>query len=147
MLSAVLLLTLFINNLVSNSASFGFLILISFFLIFIWVWMFFGELRTKVIHIDLQQDSVKIRRYLGLGVAKTYYFGDITGFKTSILSSKSGSFEYLYLITDNRKIAKLSGFYHSNYQELKQYIVSRNIKNIGFESFSNLQELRDIFSR
>jgi len=45
------------------------------------------------------------------------------------------------------KIAKLSGFYHSNYQELKQYIVSRNIKNVGFESFSNLQELKDVFSR
>jgi len=50
--------------------------------------MFFGELRTKVIHIDIQNDSVKIRRYLGLGFAKTYYFGDKTGFKTSILSSR-----------------------------------------------------------
>lgn len=32
--------------------------------------MFFGELRTKVIHIDIQNDSVKIRRYLGLALQK-----------------------------------------------------------------------------
>ncbi|WP_295720885.1 hypothetical protein [Mucilaginibacter sp.] len=122
-----------------------FILFCSFFA-FLWIWLIFGELRTKAISIEIEDRTFVIKRYLGLGTSRRFDLDDISGFKTSILSSKSGSYEYLYLMVGVKKVAKLSMFYHSNYKELKRYIVSMNIKNIGFERFSNRQELKDIFS-
>jgi len=112
----------------------------------IWTWVVIGELRTRVISVRIENEHFIIKRFLGLGISRRFDLSDISGFKTSILSSKSGSYEYLYLMVGTKKIAKLSEFYHSNYKELKRYIVSMNIKNIGFEPFSNRQEFNDIFS-
>jgi len=144
---AVILLSLFIQNISSNKFPLGPLILISAFFAFIWIWLFFGELRTKVIYVEIQGDYIKVKHYLGLGSSKIFYPEDITGFKISILPSKGGSYEYLYLMRGNRKIAKLSEFYHSNYNELKSNIVSLGIKRLSTEVFSNWQELKDMFSK
>jgi hypothetical protein len=122
-----------------------FMLFCSFF-VFIWIWLIFGELRTKTVRIEIEDRTFLVKRYLGLGTSRHFDLDDISGFKTSILSSNTGTYEYLYLMVGTRKIAKLSEFYHSNYKELKRYIVSMDIKNIGFERFSNRQEFKDIFS-
>jgi hypothetical protein len=124
--------------------SFGLFISILFFG-FVWVWIVLGELRTKTISINFEGDKVLVRRFFGLSVVKAYEISKVSGFKTSVLSSQGRSYEYLYLMVGDRKIAKLSAFYHSNYKDLKRYVVSKGIKNIGFEPFSNLQELKDVF--
>jgi len=115
--------------------------------VFAWIFIFFGELRTKTVTVIVKDDQITIRRFAGAGIARTYAINDISGFKTSVLISKGKEYEYLYLMNGNRKIAKLSEFYHSNYKELKRCFVANGIKNIGFESFSTRQEFRDIFSR
>ena len=81
-----------------------------------------------------------------MGFANTYQIDEISGFKTSILSAKGTCYEYLYLMIGEKKIAKISDFYHGNYKELKRYIISKGIKNMGVVWFSNRQELKDIFS-
>lgn len=143
--SAMLLIWLLIATLKSEQTNLV-IVIVYFFLGFLWVWMFLGELRTKAIHVKIQNDSIKIKRYLGFGITRIYHIEEITGYKTSILTSKNGSYEYLYLMAGDRKIGKLSAFYHNNYQELKSYIVALHIKNLGFEPFSSLQQLKDIFS-
>jgi uncharacterized integral membrane protein len=136
-LFAIILLTLFVQNINSNKFPLVPLSFISAFFVFIWTWMFFGELRTKVIYIEIRADHIKVKRYLGFGFSKIFYLEDITGFKISILPSKAGSYEYLYLMVGDRKIAKLSEFYHSNYKELKSCMISLGIKRLGTEVFSN----------
>ncbi len=128
----------------SNLSSTELIIACAFFLC-IYIWMIFGELRTKVISITMADNNIVIRRYLGLGFVQRINANDITGFKISVLPSRAGSYEYLYLMVGDRRVAKLSVFYHSNYKELKKYVVSLNIKFIGKSRFSNRQELRDIF--
>lgn len=123
------------------------LILLMLFFVFIWIWLIFGELRTKTVSVSFDEDRIIVRGYLGLGKFKVYHLSDISGFKTSVLSSRGGSYEYLYLMVGNKKIAKLSAFYHSNYKQVKGYLVSMNIKFIGVEYFSNRQELKDIFAK
>lgn len=152
-LSALLgiLVTIFVVMVLSGNAlnptmSFTPFILFCSFFVFVWIWLVFGEIRSQTISIKMDGRSFVIKRYLGLGTSRCFDLSDITGFKTSILSSKSGNYEYLYLMLGTKKIAKLSEFYHSNYKELKRYIVSRNIKNAGFEPFSYRQEFKDIFS-
>ncbi|WP_183566323.1 hypothetical protein [Mucilaginibacter sp. SP1R1] len=145
LLPLILVMSLLKNGLKSDTPI-GLFVIICLFFLFIWIWMFFGELRTKIIKIERENENVIVRRYLGIGNSKHYNLLDISGFKTSVLSSKGGSYEYLYLMMDNKKVAKLSAFYHSNYKELKSHVVTMGIKNIGFEQFSNVQELKDIFN-
>jgi hypothetical protein len=135
---------IFSSEIIDPRVPFWILLLVCFSFLFVWIWMFFGEIRTKIISIDIQHEGITIRRYLGLGAKKTYYLHGISGFKTSILRSKNGDYEYLYLMIGQIKIAKISTFYHSNYKELKNYLISLRIKNLGVEMFSNRQELKDI---
>jgi hypothetical protein len=135
------------GNLFNPTMSLGPSIYFCSLVVFVWIWLFFGELRTKIISIDIKDNYFVIRRYLGMGKVKIFYLEEISGFKTSILPSRSGSYEYLYLMSGDRKVAKLSAFYHSNYKGLKSYLVSLNIKFIGVEYYSNRQELKEIFSK
>lgn len=127
-----------------NMSLAAFLVACLFFL-FTWTWFFFGELRTKVIAVEINSHEITVRRYLGLSFKKTFPIDAFDGYKTSILSSKSGSYEYLYLIANGKRVIKLSEFYHENYKELKRILVNRRFKNLGFESFSYLNELKDMF--
>jgi len=110
--------------------------------LFTWIWLVFGELRTKVIKVTIENNHIKKKNYLGLN--QKYNFKDFSGFQTSILTSKGESFEYLYLVKDNRKIIKISEAYHKNYGELKNRIEA-NLKDLGEIKFSYIDEFKDIF--
>lgn len=112
---------------------------------FAWTWIVFGELRTKEITITITEDQVNTRNFLGLGHTRSYSFSDFDGFVLSVLPSRQGDYEYLYLIKNNKKLVKLSQFYHRNYAELKQ-IISRKTRELGFEKFSYRREFKEIFT-
>lgn len=109
------------------------------------LWLFFGEFRTKMIKVVLNDDHLLIRTFGGLSTAKKYLYKDLDGFKTSILRSRAGDNEYLYLIKDNKKVGKISDFYHKNYLELKTEISSK-LDDLGFEKFSYKDELKETYS-
>lgn len=109
------------------------------------LWLFFGEFRTKMIKVVLNDDHLLIKTFGGLSTAKKYLYKDLDGFKTSILRSRGGDNEYLYFIKDNKKVGKISDFYHKNYLELKTEISSK-LKDLGFEKFSYKDELKETFS-
>jgi len=112
---------------------------------FFWSWLFFGEARTKAVRVSLGFNTITVSRYMGWGRSITFQFADIQGYRTSRLSSEYSSFEYLYLVAGDRKIVKLSEFYHQNYSELKKELVKK-IKYLGNEQFSWARELREIFT-
>jgi hypothetical protein len=104
-----------------------------------------GEWRTKIISLETGFDHFVVRRYFGLGKPNTYYFTDVEGYKTSILPAKGAEYEYLYLVSGGKKVAKLSQFYHKNYLELKDNIVSLKIKYLGYEPYKSGREIKEIF--
>jgi hypothetical protein len=120
----------------------GLTIVVNLFVIFAWVWLVFGELRTKVIYVEIGYDNFIVKGYFGLGTSKTYYFNDTEGYKISILPAEGAVYEYLYVISGGKKVIKLSQFYHKNYEELKTGISDAKIKDLGFEDFSYLRELK-----
>ncbi|MFB9845234.1 hypothetical protein [Mucilaginibacter ginsenosidivorans] len=142
---SVMLVGVLSGSALNKNIPFGFFLIACLFFLFVWIWMFFGELRTKAISFNVEHRSFIVKPYLGLGTAKKYDLDDIAGFKTSILSSKSGSYEYLYLLAGGKRIVKLSEFYHSNYIQIKKYLIAINIKNLGMERFSYREELKDTF--
>lgn len=123
-----------------------FYFIISFFVIFVWIWVIFGELRQKVISVEVGYDHVVIKRYMSLGSPKTFYFNEIDGFKTSDLPSRGAVYEYLYIMAGGKKIAKMSQFYHKNYTDIKEMLISEKVKNLGYEEYSANRELKEIFA-
>ena len=122
-----------------------FYIAVNLFFMFAWVWLVFGELRTKVISLDIGYDNFIVKGYFGLGAAKTLYFNDVEGYKISILPAELTVYEYLYVMSSGKKVIKLSQFYHQNYEELKESINAAKITYLGEEDFSYKQELKEIF--
>ena len=73
-----------------------------------------------------------------------YAFKEFDGYKISILPSEYQDYEYLYLMSNQKKIIKVSQFYHSNYLDLKKAIETKT-RNLGEEPFSLFKELKEIF--
>ncbi|MBS1511784.1 MAG: hypothetical protein JST86_13135 [Bacteroidetes bacterium] len=115
------------------------------FFIFLFLWLVWGELRTKVIKVSIQDNNINARNFLGLGFSKSYLFSEIDGFQISFLHSDSGYYEYLYIIKGKKKVIKLSEFYHQNYKELKG-LLSSKLNDMGVEKFNYWRELKEIFS-
>lgn len=133
---------IFINNSYYKDKLFP-KIFIPTLLILVFIYLVIGELRTKFIIIGINKNEIKIKRFLGLKT-ETYKFSEIEGWKYSHLPSRGGTYEYLYLYQNNKKIIKISEFYHKNYFQLKNKIQT-NFKNLGYEQFSLLDELKEIF--
>ncbi|HNE46663.1 MAG TPA: hypothetical protein PLM27_10870 [Chitinophagales bacterium] len=114
------------------------------FFIFLLIWIVFGELRTKVIRVELKDDAVMVSSYFGLGKKRMYNLTQFEGFETAILPSNYDKYEYLYLMTNGKKVVKLSQFYHKNYNELKT-VIEGTVTNLGEKSFSMIEEFKEIF--
>ena len=114
------------------------------FLIFILVWLVYGELRLKAIKVIINQDKVTVINFWGRGAATSYTFKEIDGYKTAILPSEYNEYEYLYLFTGRKKIIRLSQFYPCNYTDVKKSITGK-VKNLGEEPFSIFREIKGIF--
>ena len=111
---------------------------------FTWLWLFLGELRTKAIAVKFEDGFISIKRFMGLVSSGVYPLKEFDGYKTCLLPSRSGYYEYLYLMKDGKKQVKLSQFYHSNYSEIKRFI-AKEVTFLGKESFSYRREIREIF--
>lgn len=112
--------------------------------LFIWVWLVFGELRTKIIKVAIDNAQITVSGFLGLGARKSYLLTQFDGFETALLPSRYDTYEYLYLMKNGKKIVKLSQFYHSNYVELKSDLMNK-IKDLGQKKFNVFQEIKEIF--
>lgn len=112
---------------------------------FSFLYLLFGEIRTKNIIVELENKEIKVKRFFGLKI-DFYRFSEIEGWKYSNLTSKGGTYEYLYLYNfNNKKIIKISEFYHSNYLEVKDF-VKANFKSLGFDELSYIDEFKEIFT-
>lgn len=94
------------------------------------------QLNHKAHKIIINDSSIIRVRWFGFGLKKVYKISNIEGFLTYSISGKKNANEYLYLISGNEKIVKLSTYYHQNYQELKLSIVQHQIRNLADEHWT-----------
>lgn len=104
------------------------------FFIIIWLWLVFGELRKKTTKVILTEDLITFFDFAGITTGTTLPYSYFDSIKTSILSTRLGNYEYLYLIKEGKKIVCLSQFYHLNYSELKECLIQKamEISNPNF---------------
>ena len=115
-----------------------------FLLFYVWIWIFYGELRTKAIVVTIDEKILYLKNYLGIGIHKIFDLSEFDGYITCQLPSRGGTYEYLYLIKNGKKVVKISEFYHRNYPELK-YRITKSLKFLGDQPFSMLTEIKEIF--
>ena len=113
-------------------------------LIFTWIWLVFGELRTKIIKVKIHDDKIIVSNYFGLGAGRTFSMSQFDGLETALLPSRYNTYENLYLIENGKKAIKLSQFYHKNYADLK-ITLTEKIKDLGQKDFTAFQEVKEIF--
>ncbi len=126
-----------------NFLSAGVLVFIALFAL-VSIWLIFGELRTKVVKIEIDEKGISLSNYCGLGTKKVYTFSDFDGFETTLLPSKYNTYESLYLISNGKKVIKLSEYYHSNYADLKATL-AKSLQYLGQKRFSLTREIKEIF--
>lgn len=127
-----------------NLPPFGIFVFLALFT-FTWIWLVFGEMRTKVIKVHIEGEEVIVSNYVGLGAKRVYSLSHFDGIETASQPSKYDTYEFLYLIKNGRKVVKLSQFYHSNYAELKSVLTGK-VRNLGQKGFSYMQEIKEIFT-
>jgi hypothetical protein len=121
-------------------------IFIIVFLSLVLAWAVFDEVRTKAIKVIIGKNQISVRGYFGFGSETTYFLSDFDRFITSQVPTKYRTFEYLYLLKDNKRLIKLSEYYHKNYEELKQAI-SEEVDYSGDQPFRMSQEVKEMFRR
>lgn len=124
-----------------NSVTVGYFVVS---LMFLSIVMIFAELRDKVIRIELNKNQFIVTPFCGTLNTKIINNKDITGFYTTIVSTKYGSYDYLYLIKDSKKVAKISNQYHKNFDELSTE-VKKKYKDLGFINSGLVSEFKDLF--
>lgn len=122
---------------------FGMYVFLTLF-IFMWIWLVFGELRTKTIKVEIESGQIIVSKYLGFGIKKYYPLSQFDGLETAIMPSRYDKYEYLYLMKNGRKVIKLSEFYHRNYTDLKRVLTDK-VQNLGQSRFNFIQEVKEIF--
>jgi hypothetical protein len=121
-------------RLISNPSRFiGPFVPFALFFGYAWVWMVLIELRTKAISITIAEGEIRVRRFIGLSTTIIYPFQILDGYQLSILKDRFGDYEYLYLMSGDKKAVKISEKFHSNYQELKTTVINLGFKNLGLE--------------
>lgn len=100
------------------------------FILLIWIWLIFGELRKKTIVVKIDSNSITIKHFMGLGLSNQIMFSEFNGYITTTQDSRVAKYEYLYLINKNEKEIVISEFYHQNYHELKNEI-SKKLDFLG----------------
>jgi len=73
---------------------------------FTFIWLFFGEFRTKMTKVTVEDDFIIVRKFGGLSRDKKYLYSEIDGYKISILHSSAADNEYLYLIHKDKKLSR-----------------------------------------
>ncbi|MFC0517704.1 hypothetical protein ACFFGT_26055 [Mucilaginibacter angelicae] len=94
------------------------------------------QLNYKAHKINITGDTITRVRRFGFGLKEVYKINELTGFLTYSISGKKNANEYLYLIAGDEKVAKLSTYYHQNYQELKTLMAQHQIQNLGNERWT-----------
>ncbi len=69
--------------------------------------MLLSELRSKVIRVTINEESIIIENFGGLMPGKKYLFSEIDGFKVSFVLYTYHPYEFLYLMKGGKKNRKV----------------------------------------
>lgn len=120
------------------------LILVVLLLLFGLWWLVAGEVRRSAVRLRIEGKTLFVTPFLGLGRTRSYDLREFGGVTTSVLTTRSGSFEYGYLIKADRREVRISSFYLKNYRALFD-AVTTVCPFRGSRPMNLLRELKELF--
>ena len=112
--------------------------------LFVFCWLVFGEMRVRMIAVEIANDHLVVASFLGLGKKREWYFLELDGYETVLLPSRYSTYEYVFILRGGKRVVRLSAYYHRNYEELKT-LIARKLKHLGSDGFRISKELNDMF--
>ena len=125
-----------------NSSQAGIVIPIFILIFVIYFWL--TEFRTRAHRIEIQNEKIMVWKYFGLGKKKFFKLKDLEGFNVLIQPSKSGYYEYIFILNEGNRIASISEFYHTNYITMISAI-EKKIKYVGQTEYKFKNEYKEMF--
>ncbi|WP_348800376.1 hypothetical protein [Flavobacterium adhaerens] len=114
----------------------GMVLPILFLLFVISFWL--TAIRTRAYKVKIDNEGIIVNRYFGFGKSKMYDFKEIDNFVNLFESGKLGVSESIFIIKNERRIASISSFYHSNFELLKKILETKLV--YGGEIKNNFKE-------
>lgn len=87
-------------------------------------WLVAGEVRRSAVRLRGDGVTLFVTPFLGLGRTRSYDLREFGGVTTSVLTTRSGSYEYGYLMKADRREVRISSFYLKNYRALFDAVTS-----------------------
>lgn len=115
-------------------------LLLLVFIIFFWLTVF----RTRAYKVEIDGNTIIVKRYFGVGRSESYDFSTLDGFITLFESAKGSVYESLFILKNGKRVGSISSFYHSNFDQLKSILKDKLIdlgerestfKNESYELF------------
>ncbi|MGO4822029.1 MULTISPECIES: hypothetical protein [unclassified Flavobacterium] len=129
----VLPIYLFVNRVEAFGENYNLKFLfVSSIMLFTFFWLILGTVR-RVLLLKINDQEIIIKNIL-LSERK-FSFTEFDGFETTIETSRSGSYEVLYLMKNKKSLIHISEFHLANYKELKSSI-EKKLNNLGLIPFS-----------
>lgn len=88
------------------------------------VWEFIKHL----IHIELTEREIIIRKYIGLGSKTRFPWDELDGFEITERTSRSEKYEVLHVKKGKKIVIRISQFYIENYVEIKRAAVNKRFE-------------------
>lgn len=85
------------------------------------VWEFINHL----IHIELTEREIIIRKYIGLGSKTRFPWDELDGFEITVRTSRSEKYEVLHVKKGKKIVIRISQFYIENYVEIKRAVMNK----------------------
>ena len=124
---------LFINRVEAFGENYNLKFLfVSSLMLFICFWIVLGTFR-RIVRLQISDKEIRLKNIF-LSERK-FTFSDFDGYQTTIETSKSGNYEVMYLMKNEKSVIHISEFHLSNYKELKSNI-DKKINNLGLIPFS-----------
>ncbi len=135
-------LSVFVFYMSATSPKAGLLIPFLFVPVVIYFWL--TEFRTRAHKVIIEEKSITVKEYFGLGKSKRFQYNDFKGFITSKQPGKFGEVEYIFIIKEDKRQICISAYYHRNYAELKEKIKIK-LPYLGEKEYKFGYEFKQMF--
>ncbi|RYJ51585.1 hypothetical protein DR871_010340 [Flavobacterium petrolei] len=110
------------------------------FVVFFWLAVF----RTRANKVEIDGNTIIVKRYFGAGRSVGYDLKTLDGFITTVESAKGGVYESIFILKNGKRVGSISSFYHSNFEQLKS-ILKEKLIDLGERNPSFTGESSELF--
>lgn len=107
---------------------------------FFWLTVF----RTRACKVEIEGNSIIVKRYFGIGKSIVYDFNTLDGFIALFESAKGSVYESIFILKNGKRVGSVSSFYHSNFDQLK-LILKDKLIDLGVKESTFIGESCELF--